>query len=176
MKSITKSSSWWKQNVHIWPTEDLKVTVCPFDSIQNQFIIYYYYLWSIYYYSWFITISGLSDTQKSNANCSIFQHVCHNVPSLSSFIPFCSFPSLSSTSIYLPSKSMCLIKPSAALKYWANMHSINACKCQPSIQGPSEYRRRCMGASFRGFVYVCIRQIKAEGRTHEDLREEGNPR
>lgn len=50
---------------------------------------------------------------------------------------------------------MCLIKPSAALKYWANMHSINACKCQPSIQGPSEYRRRCMGAPFRGFVYVC---------------------
>lgn len=94
----------------------------------------------------------------------------------SSFIPFCSFPSLSSTSIYLPSKSMCLIKPSAALKYWANMHSINACKCQPSIQGPSEYRRRCMGAPFRGFVYVCVRQIKAEGRTHEGLREEESPR
>jgi len=100
--------------------------------------------------------------------------VCHNVLSLSlsSFIPFCSFPSLSSTSIYLPSKSMCLIKPSAALKYWANMHSINACKCQPSIQAPSEYWRRCMGAPFRGFVYVCVRQIKAEGRTHEGLREE----
>ncbi len=145
--------------MHIWPTEDLKVTVCPFDSIQNQFIIYYYYLWLF-----IIIIHDLLQFQvcqihrKAMQNCSIFQHVCHNVPSLSSFIPFCSFPSLSSTSIYLPSKSMCLIKPSAALKYGQT--------CTQSMHANASHPFRALlnidGAAwahrFRGFVYVCVRQ------------------
>lgn len=98
----------------------------------------------------------------------------HSVTIFSTFPPFFPFIPSSlrlSTSIYLPSKSMCLIKPSAALKYWANMHSINACKCQPSIQDPSEYRRRCTASPRRGFVYACVQQIKAEGRTDEGFRK-----